>query len=197
MTTFVESGMTFTFPDNDCFVIEKDKVVISGNCVKSCECVVRINPRGRDRYAFIEAKSSAPREKICDRNKLLYDGDPIDESWSIWTNFDRFIDDICLKFEDSYMVYRAMMDGCHGREARARIPSGCRDATNGNVMFVLIVNGFQEDWCQPLNDAIKKRLRHFLSSWNIPDIAVKTLNRNGAADVGIPVKSESEMPLEM
>ena len=146
MISFVESGMSFSFPDDECFVIEKDDIVVSRDCVKACECVALVRHGGKERYMFIEAKSSAPKEKVCDYGRLAYDGAPIDGSWSVNTNFDNFVNDICLKFEDSYSVYMAMTSGYHGRKAADRIPAGCRGVDNENVKFVLIVNGFKDDW---------------------------------------------------
>ena len=50
-----------------------------------------------------------------------------------------------------------------------------------------LVNGFKEEWFPPINDALKKRIRHFLKVWNIPDSSVKTLNADGAYAEGIHV----------
>ena len=186
MTTINESGMTFKFPDDDCFLIEKDDIARK-QCVKSCECVARISQRGKDLYAFIEAKSSVPREAMCDRRKMLYDGTPMDDSWTILTNFDNFINDICQKFEDSFSAYHAIWSGYHGLDAKRRVPSGCKGLDNTKVRFILIVNGFKEEWFPPINDALKKRIRHFLKVWNIPDSSVKTLNADGAYAEGIHV----------
>lgn len=187
MIQIVESGMTFTFQDADCFRMEKDPVITSNDCVKTCEFVGRVTRKGTDLYLFVEAKSSAPKEKLCDRNKLLYDGASVSDSWKISTDFDCFVDDICTKFEDSYSVYRAMLAEYHGADAKSRIPAGCRGAEAANINFMLIINGFKDEWLPPLNDAIKKRLRHFLNAWHIPGTSVKTLNKAGAASLGVPV----------
>ncbi|HBC21364.1 MAG TPA: hypothetical protein DC009_04620 [Porphyromonadaceae bacterium] len=184
MITIKESGLVFNFPDGDCFLIEQDDVAKKPN-VKVCECVARV--QGKDLYAFIEAKSSAPREKNFDRSKICYGGKPIDASWTMQTDFDIFVNDICQKFEDSFSAYYALSAGCHGAEAKRHIPSRCKGFNNTNVRFMLIINGFKEEWCCPLNDALKKRFRHFLNAWNIPDFSVKTLNQTGARAAGIDI----------
>lgn len=184
MTTLHESGMDFEFYDEDCFLIERDDVAKKRN-VKVCECLVHI--ASKNWHAFIEAKSSAPREKTYDSNKLTYDGCAIDKSWSVLTDFDCFINDIRQKFEDSFSAYHALRIGYHGNEAKRRIPTGCNDLSNTSVRFVLIINGFKEEYCQPVNDALKKSIRHFLNAWNIPDYSVKTLNADGARKEGINV----------
>ncbi len=184
MITVRESGLVFNFPDGDCFWIEKDDVAKKRN-VKVCEFVARV--QGKDLYAFIEAKSSAPREKKYDRSKVRYEGKPIGGSWEMLTDFDTFINDICQKFEDSFSAYYALRAGYHGAEAKQRIPSGCKGLDNKNVRFVLIINGFDEVGCPSLNDALKIRFRHFLNAWNIPDSSVKTLNQEGARRVGIDI----------
>lgn len=189
MISFTESGMDFSFPRSDCFRVEEEEIVVSKNSVKACECLAKTTTATKTAYWFIEAKSSAPKEKLCDRTKILYDGAPIDERWSVLTNFDNFVNDICQKFEDSFSLCLAMLQGCHGTDALRRIPAGCRDLNNHNVKFVLIIKGFREDWFPPLNDAIRKRLRHFLNAWNIPDIAVKTTNIDGATRLGLPVSN--------
>lgn len=187
MITFIESGIRFSFPKTDCFRIEEDESVVRKESVKACECLAKTTREANAVYWFIEAKSSAPRERLCDRDKVIYDGAPIDANWSVLTNFDNFVNDICRKFEDSFSLCHATINGWHGTDASHRIPDGCRDFNNSNVKFVLIINGFMEEWCPPLNDAIRKRLRHFLNAWNIPDIAVKTINVKGAAALGLPV----------
>lgn len=184
MITIRESGLVFNFADGDCFLIEKDDVAKKPN-VKVCEFVARLH--GKDLYAFIEAKSSAPREKKFDRSKVRCGGKPVDASWTMLTDFDIFINDICQKFEDSFSAYYALRAGYHGAEAKQRIPLGCKGLDNKNVRFVLIINGFDEVGCPPLNEALKKRFRHFLNAWNIPDSSVKTLNQEGARSTGIDI----------
>ena len=186
MTVIHESGMDFRFDEDNCFLIEQDDVAKRPN-VKACECLAFIV--AKNWYAFIEAKSSAPREKACDLGKISYDGGAIDKSWKILTNFDNFISDICQKFEDSFSAYHALRIGYHGNEAKKRIPSGCRGLSNANVRFMLIVNGLNEEYCQPVNDALKRCFRHFLNAWNIPDYSVKTLNADSARKNGILVSA--------
>lgn len=185
MITIEESGMTFTFPEGDCFHIEKDEALKPH--VKPCEFIARISHRSTDLLYFVEAKSSAPKECICDRSKLTYDGMPIEPSWTVHTNFDNFVNDICRKFEDSFALFHAICSGYHGNEAKKRIPAGFVAYNNTSFRFILIINGFKDEWFPPLNDALKQRMRHFLNAWNISDICMKTLNAEGASALGIPV----------
>lgn len=56
---------------------------------------------------------------------------------------------------------------------------------------MLIVNGLNEEYCQPVNDALKRCFRHFLNAWNIPDYSVKTLNADSARKNGILVSASN------
>lgn len=187
MIEIAESGMIFRFAEDVCFVIENDPVVRGSEGVKACECVCKI-VRGRDEeLLFLEAKSSAPKEKFFDRGLVSYNGSALPEKWHVVTDFDTYIGEICQKFQDSFMVFHAMKHGMHGTESAARLPEQCKKVKITSPLFVLVINGFQEDWLQPLNDALKKRMRHFLNAWNLRDTTIKTVNPELAKDLGLPI----------
>ncbi|MDE6026899.1 MAG: hypothetical protein K2G23_02375, partial [Muribaculaceae bacterium] len=67
-----ESGMIFEFAENNCYRIEDDPLVKKSNCAstlnnKGCECVSFIDGH----HCFIEAKSSAPRNRSGDIKDVL------------------------------------------------------------------------------------------------------------------------------
>jgi hypothetical protein len=56
MTRFEESGMMFSFPEEDIYRIEKSEFLASVQ-MKACECIVKRD----NKILLLEAKRSSPR----------------------------------------------------------------------------------------------------------------------------------------
>ena len=69
MVTFEESGMTFSFDENDIFYIEKSERFNKIEGAKPCECVVQHNGK----VCLIEAKISSPQlARFCYLQKISH-----------------------------------------------------------------------------------------------------------------------------
>lgn len=150
MPTFEESRMTFSFPEDDVYRIEKSPLLAEVE-LKATECVVRRD----EALMFIEAKSSTPRPQTVEK-------------------FDDFIDDITTKFTHSIEFYNALMLRHGGKGLPKNV--GNVNLSNISYSFVLIVHGHKLEWLPPLMDALKSRMRHTLKLWNVADVAVRVMN---------------------
>jgi len=183
LIAFEESGMTFTFEEEECYRIEKDSMVNHLERVKCCECVSAIH----DIIVFIEAKHSAPKCSYCELSKVTYNGASLPDRWSIKTNFDKFIEEISLKFQDSFFFVKASLEGWHGSDKKGEVASKLKKLYRDKLKFVLILTTAADDWLPNLNDSLKINMRHFLNAWNIPDTSIKVVNPDKAKRLNIPI----------
>ncbi len=160
MIEFEESHMTFRFPGEDLYHIEKSPLVQGVEGFAVCECVARLG----DKVYFIEAKSSSPRPN----GKV---------------RFNEFVAEITKKFADSLSVYHAVL----ARHDDEPVPEGLRSINmrDADYQLYLIVYGHQPEWLVPLSDALKSQLRHVLKVWNVKDVAVKVINEKIAKQKGL------------
>lgn len=157
MATFNESGMTFDFPDECLYHIEKSPLYMQVDGFSICECVVMF----RDKVTLIEAKSSAPNPKNKD-------------------DFDEFINSIALKFRDTMTFYNAVIlrhEGEYVGDSLKKI-----DMRKADYQLFLIIHGHKEEWLPPVMDALKSKVRHLLKVWRIEDTSVKVINETIAKD---------------
>lgn len=171
---FTESHMHFTFPDNECYRIEKSDVVVSGKSnIKACECVCLRSHA----LVLVEAKSSSPRKS----EKLA-----------------EYVDAISQKFIDSLLLYHALCLGRHEETEANSLPDELKNwGKGGKIQLVLIIYGHEKSWLSPVLAALKTNpsLRHLLNLWNIPDSQVKVFNhddalRHGLIDSFVPKEQE-------
>jgi hypothetical protein len=133
--TITESGMVFI--SDNAFHIERSPYYLTlGDSVKSVELV-----RAKDdKLLFIEAKSSFPKPDIPDGAKSA--------------RFDDEIGFIRDKFIHSLNLYSAMDVGVVGNG----FPVDYSPAKKVSLVFVLVINGFEDTWCKPIQDALNKQL---------------------------------------
>ncbi len=107
----------------------------------------------RRKFVFVEAKSSAPNPETGEAS-----------------GFDEFIEEIAVKFQDSYQLFLASVSG---RRPSRKIGENVRrfEAASSGIRFVLVIPGHRLEWLPPLSDALKRRLRKTIRMWNI-DVAV-------------------------
>jgi hypothetical protein len=164
MVTFEESGMTFSFDENDIFYIEKSERFNKIEGAKPCECVVQHNGK----VYLIEAKSSSPQPQNA-------------------STFLSFAEDIAQKFTDSYTYYSAVHQK---RQQPDLVPQSLQSIplARQNYEFCLIINGHKKEWLPPVLDQLKMTMKKTLKLWGFDDACVKVLNEQGAMSKGLIVK---------
>lgn len=164
MVTFEESGMTFSFEENDIFYIEKSVRFNRIEDAKPCECIVLHD----DKVCLIEAKSSTPHPQNAEQ-------------------FMTFVGEIAQKFADSYTYYNATHQK---RQQPDMLSQNLQSVPLGgqSYEFCLIINGHQREWLPPVLDKLKVMMKKSLKLWGFDDACVKVVNEQGALSKGLIVK---------
>lgn len=194
MMEFEESGMIFEFDPANCFRVEEDPLVKRSQCastsnIKACECVSYINGV----HCFIEAKSSAPKMSLGNKEDLRLNGKIVPPTWEIYDNYQHFLRDISKKFQDSFYILRSLTEGVHGEEGKKRVTIEKAHVKKEAIRFILVLN-FQgkpvdKQGLATLQDALKNEMRPFLNLWKISDTSVKVAMPEDASRIlRIPVK---------
>lgn len=158
-----ESGVSFApFAPDNFFHMEKSDVY--KKLGKGYSTVEFLWVDAMKNFIFVEAKSSSPRPDKTDH-----------------TDFDKYIDEISDKFQDSYQLFLASVLGRRKSENMGKEVRGFK-ADSSNIKFVLVIPTHKFDWLVALNDALKKQLRKTISIWNI-EIAV--MNEELAREHGL------------
>ena len=160
MVEFEESNMTFAYPEEDLYRIEKSQLLAALQ-FKACECLVK---KGSD-ILLLEAKSSSPRQ----------DTSP--------DKFEEFIGDIGKKFFDSLLLYNAVL--LRHKDEDMGVNLLHVDLKKAKYKLYLIVSGHKREWLPPLMDALKRELKLTLKLWQIDDTAVKVINKEIAQKRGL------------
>lgn len=166
----VESGMTFgPYPDGLCFYIEKsDTYADIQQCVQMAEfLLLRVNHGKPPVLWVVEAKSSTPRAET-------------------QPNFDDFIAEIREKLVNAFSLGWASCLKRHQRaEAELPDPFKALDLSQTAVRFVLVINGHQEAWLSPIQDALKKALHATVKTWCFSPTSVAVINEDIARRHGL------------
>jgi hypothetical protein len=156
--TITESGMDF-IADN-VFHIEKSPLYrrLSGS-VKSVEF---IRAKG-DKLMFVEAKSSFPKPNDTDNGKS--------------ERFCTEIKEICDKFVHALNLYSSVEVGV----ADDGFPADFKPADKVSLVFILVINGFENIWCNPINKALRNQVRQSPCVANIWKPEIFVINDKTAA----------------
>ncbi len=156
MFTTTESGMIFgPYPEELVFQIEHSETQRkAGGGIRSVEFLY-LQPENK--LLFIEARSSSPRSDT-------------DEA-----RFEQFISEITEKFLHSFHMYTASKLGRYS-EMDGKLRE-CSDA-DMKYKFILIINGHQDEWLLPIQDALRKRLIYHNKIWGSE---VRVLNEEMAS----------------
>ena len=103
MITFTESGMKFSYEEQDTFYLEKSELYetrLRNHQVSSVECITVRVQHDRRKVLFIEAKTSAPNP-----NGPKGIG-----------RFEEFVEELCVKFRHSLAMCYAILHDVHGME---------------------------------------------------------------------------------
>jgi hypothetical protein len=147
-----ESGMTFSFNENDLFHIEKCATFSAmSQGVKIVEFIVNQS----ERLVFIEAKKSSPKP----------DKDNVD--------FDIFITEIYEKFQNSLLLYIGLMLS-RPFSTQSIIPKNhsINQLKHAKIQFYLIINGHKDEWLPPIDEALNLRLKAVKKCFAISSIKV-------------------------
>lgn len=172
MTTqaIIESGMTFgPYPEGRCFYVEKsDTYAAIQNHVKMAEFLLLRTGHAKPPVLWVvEAKSSTPRPET-------------------QPNFDDFIAEIQEKLVNAFSLVWASCLRRH-QQAEAELPDSFKmlDLSQAEVKFVLVINGHQEGWLPPLQDALGIALRSTVKTWSFGPTAVAVINDEIAKQFGL------------
>lgn len=144
--TIEESGMIFgSFPVENVFYIEKSKAYqkMCSAGVKTVEFILLHSKKG---LFFIEAKSSSSQKDI-----------------------DFFIEEIAEKFKHSFELWMSIYE----RRNAADISEKFLQVDMGAVplKYVLVINGHEEKWLEPIMVELNKALLPYKKIWGL-NIAV-------------------------
>lgn len=59
------------------------------------------------------------------------------------------------------------------------------DLARTGFRLILVVNGHREDWCAPLQDALRQSLLATVKAWALEPTAVAVINDIKAVEVGL------------
>ena len=171
----IESGMSFgPYNDGFCFHIEKSVTIkeINKNAKKTegvpiAEFLLLVLESELPTIWVIEAKSSSPQPA----NQI---------------DFDAYINMIRDKLSNSLSLFFAIYLKRH-LASEAELSDNFQQPNIALAKFnlVLIINGHDEKWLPPLQDALQKLLKPTVKIWNLSPTSVKVLNDNGARVLGL------------
>jgi hypothetical protein len=121
---------------------------------------------------IVEAKSSTPRPET-------------------QPNFDNFIAEIREKLINAFSLGLASCLKRH-QQAEAELPEDFKilDLSQADVKFVLVINGHQDAWLPPLQDALGIALRSTVKAWAFSPTSVAVINEVLAQQHGLVVTAQ-------
>jgi hypothetical protein len=169
----IESGMSFgPYPDGYCvFHIENSKTYQKlGHGIKMAELLLlRFQNDRSPKVWIVEAKSSSPRPEK-------------------QPNFGEFIGEIRDKLANALTLGVAACLDRH-ESADAELPELFKQLNlkTADFKLVLVINGHQDAWCVPVQDALKKALHAAVKTWNLSVNSVTVINEKKAREHGLIV----------
>ena len=170
MEPFVESEMTFgPYADGHCFRVEVSETycAIQGRVQMAEFLLLRTQADTPPFVWIVEAKRSSPRPET-------------------QPNFNEFISEIRDKLANALTVGVASILKRHP-SADAELPELFKALNLGATGFrlVLIINGHQKAWLQPLQDALRSALHATAQTWALGPNAVVVINHEDAKRFGL------------
>jgi len=155
----IESGMKFgPYDAGLCFHIEKSKLYGQlGRGVQIAEFAVLRTSMDTSAVWLVEAKSSSPRP-----------GNPKD--------FDEFIKEIVEKMRNTLLILLAALLERHPDTTELSGQFKALDLKVTAFKFVLVINGHQDEWLPPLQDALNKALAPLIKTLVLTPLAVAVIN---------------------
>jgi hypothetical protein len=170
MESFVESEMTFgPYAEGHCFRVEASETyrAIQDKVQMAEFLLLRIKVDALPCIWIVEAKQSSPRPE----------NQP---------NFSEFIGDIRDKLANALAVGVTSILKRHPA-ADAELPDLFKalDLAATEFRLVLIINGHQKAWLQPLQDALRSALHTTAQTWALGPNAVVVINHEDAKRFGL------------
>lgn len=181
MTTdaIFESGMRFgPYPPGQCFYIEKSQSyqrIEEG--VQIAEFLLLRKKEGQAPIVWIvEAKQSSPNP-----------ANPAD--------FQKYIEDIRNKLANAFLLgVAARLDRHNAPNNELPVPFQALDLQQTGFRFVLVINGHQEEWLPPVQEALALALKPVVKTWALPPTSVAVMNHTLAEQCGLvsPVAAQPQ-----
>ncbi len=170
MKPFVESEMTFgPYPEGHCFRVEVSETyrTIQDNVQMAEFLLIQTRSNDQPLVWIVEAKQSSPRPET-------------------QPNFTAFIGEIRDKLANALTVGVASILKRHPA-ADAELPELFKSLDLGVTGFrlVLIINGHQKAWLQPLQDALRSALLATAQTWALGPNSVVVINHEDAKRFGL------------
>lgn len=142
----LESEMLFgDFSPDRVFKIEDSKLHNQlGDGVKTVEFVLL---NGKDKFFFVEAKSSSPR----------LDNSP--------PKYQEFLNEITEKFVHSFNMLCACFWGRLSDNGEMGADLKAVTYVEAKFVFILVIRGHKKEWLTPLQAELNKKLRYHKSIW--------------------------------
>jgi len=164
--TIQESGIIFgDYDENDVYPIEKSKKYseIKSKGVSSVEFVLHWKNK---KILFVEAKNSAPNPNNPDNEQ----------------RFEEFLQEINIKFEDSFEIFE--------RVWLEREIGGIFDrieVQSCEIIFLLVINGFNKEWLVPIKEGLEQILKEHRTLCLLWHPKVLVINEQQAASKGLVI----------
>ena len=163
MITFTESGMNFSYEEQNTFYIEKSELYetsLRNHQVSSVECITVRVQHDRRKVLFIEAKTSAPNPN------------GLKGRW----RFEEFVEELCVKFRHSLAMCYAILHDVHSIEDGTSHNMGAvlRSSleTQPQILYVVIIQKHEPSWCNGLQEALHIALTSMRSIWKIQVVVI-------------------------
>lgn len=174
-----ESGMTFSFPTDDLFRIEKCETYqsIKQQNVKIVDFVAKAPDRNNtEALFFIEAKSSAPSPN-----------NPKSKE-----RFDEYVNEIYEKFRNSVILYSGLLlNRPYTKKSTLPTNHSHAFASSAATHLVLIIKNHRDEWCEALQNTFSqhKGLTAIKKTFYIKNILV--VNEEIAKEYGLITQAQS------
>ena len=170
MESFVESDMVFgPYADGHCFRVEQSNTYLAiQDRVQMAEfLLLKTQAEGPPFIWIVEAKKSSPRPET-------------------QPNFSEFVGEIRDKLANALAVGVASILKRHPA-AEAELPELFKSLALASAGFrlVLIINGHQKAWLQPLQDALRSALHATSQTWALGPNAIAVINHEDAKRFGL------------
>lgn len=164
----IESGMRFgPYKPGHCFYIEKSTLYRQlGEGVQIAEFALLRPKQSKQSVWLIEAKSSSPRPETL-------------------PNFDDFIAEIVKKMGNTLQILVSALLERHADTAELSTDFKSLNLKDTAFICILVINGHQETWLPPLQDALEKALKPLVKTMALGPQAVAVINEVKAKELGL------------